>query len=105
MNTQERKEEFREIYEEVAKINGLTTQEAVEVATAILQEAGKDRRAEILRVRFSSNGNDSQQATPKQKAYLKSLGIEYKDDITKAEASELIDKARNTDDSDAKGRY
>lgn len=100
MNAQERKEEFKGIYEEVVKIDGLTTNEAVEVSIAILQEAGKDRRTPA-----GLSGNGSQPATDKQKAYLKSLGIEYKDDITKAEASALIDKARNTGNSDARGRY
>lgn len=101
MNTQERKEEYKEIYEEVAKINGLTTQEAVEISIAILQETGKDRRAELLGARFNSNGNGNS-ATPKQKSYLNRLGIKYSNNITKTEASELIDKARS---SDTEGGY
>ena len=105
MNAQERKEEFKGIHEEVVKIDGLTTQETVEVSIAILQEAGKDRRTELLGTRFNNNGNDSQSATYKQKNYLKRLGIKYTDTITKAEASELIDKARNSDGYDTEGGY
>jgi|GEM_PF-1899619 len=100
MNTQERVEQFREVFEEAKKVESLSTQETVQVAVALLQEAGKDRRTPA-----GLSGNGNQPATDKQKAYLKSLGIEYKDDVTKAEASELIDKGRNTDNSDAKGRY
>jgi len=58
-----------------------------EVAIAILQEVGKDKRtAEITEV--SSDGL----ATEKQKNYLKDLGVEFDDSITKKEASDLIEQ-------------
>ncbi len=58
-----------------------------EVAIAILQEVGKDKRtAEIAEV--SSYGL----ATEKQKKFLKDLGVEFDDSITKKEASDLIEQ-------------
>jgi hypothetical protein len=61
-----------------------------EVAIAIFQEIGKDKRtAEIAEV--SSDGL----ATDKQKKYLKDLGVEFNDSITKKEASDLIEQTKN----------
>lgn len=61
-----------------------------DVAIAILQEVGKDKRtAEIAEV--SSDGL----ATDKQKKYLKDLGVEFDDSITRKEASGLIEQNRN----------
>ena len=61
-----------------------------DVAIAILQEVGKDKRtAEIAEV--SSDGL----ATDKQKKYLKDLGVEFDDSITRKEASDLIEQNRN----------
>ena len=57
-------------------------------ALALLQEIGKDRRTSRI------NGNSSNSAaTQKQKAYLQKLGVEFEPDISKAEASQLIDEA------------
>ena len=56
-------------------------------AIAILQEMGKDRRNGAAR----RNGNG--EATEKQLAYLKDLGVEVSPGISKLEASRLIDEA------------
>ncbi len=58
------------------------------VTVAILQEIGKDKRMN----RMSDSSHDT--ATEKQKGYLKVLGIEFSDSITKQEASELIEQSK-----------
>ena len=58
-----------------------------EAAIAILQEIGKDKRSKF----FEETGND-ESATEKQKNYLKDLGVEFDDSITKKEASDLIEQ-------------
>ncbi len=109
METQEIKEQFKQTLEEVTKINGITTESAVNVATLILQESGKDRRAELYnKHRFNNNGsnrNTNQPATEPQKYTLKKHGIEFSDDITKAEASALLDKVMPNSNSNKKGRF
>lgn len=111
METQEIKEQFKQALEEVIKINGITTESAVNVATIILQESGKDRRAELYnKHRFNNNGfnrNSNQPATDKQKDALRKWRVEFSDDITKAEASALLDYAiehANNNRSNTKGR-
>ena len=105
---QEIKEQFTQTLEEVTKINGITTESAVNVATLILQESGKDRRAELYnKHRFNNNGfnrNSNQPATEPQKYTLKKHGIEFSDDITKAEASALLDKVMPNSNSNKKSR-
>jgi len=63
-------------------------------AIAIVTEMGKDRRQ--TRIEMSRQGQDklflSTRATQKQIDYLKALGIEVSDDISKAEASRLLDE-------------
>ena len=61
-----------------------------EVAIAILQEVGKDKRTEQIN-EASSDGL----ATDKQKKYLQDLGVEFDDSITRKEASGLIEQNRN----------
>ena len=46
METTDIKSQFEEILEQVKHINGVSEESATKVATVILQEAGKDRRAE-----------------------------------------------------------
>lgn len=61
-------------------------------AIAILQEISKDRRAQqIHSERMEKNGDP---ATAKQKGFMRRLGLEFPEDITKAEASALIDEER-----------
>ena len=58
-----------------------------EVAIALLQEIGKDRRS----LRLAEVSDDSP-ATEKQKNYLRDLGVEFEDSITKTEASDIIEQ-------------
>ena len=66
-------------------------------AMAILQEVNKDiRMAQIRAERESGNGKsngDDQPASPRQKNYLKRLGVEIPAGLNKKRASELIDEA------------
>ena len=52
--TQEIKTEFEQVLSEVSKINGMTAESAVQVATMILQESGKFQRTETMH-----NGNSN----------------------------------------------
>ena len=61
-----------------------------EAAIAILQEIGKDKRS-----RIRAEVSDNEPATDKQKNYLKDLGVEFDDSITKKEASEKIEQSKN----------
>lgn len=59
-------------------------------AVTILQEISKDRRMEkIKQEREASNG---QPATEKQKKFMSKLGIDFPRNVTKQEASALIDE-------------
>ena len=61
-------------------------------ALAILQEVNKDiRMAQIRAEREHGNGPD-QPATVRQKNYLKKLGVDIPANLTKREASRLIDQ-------------
>jgi hypothetical protein len=60
------------------------------VAIAILQEVSKDRRS--LQMQGERSEKDNRPATAKQKDYLRKLGIAFREDISKAEASALIDE-------------
>ncbi|HBG60702.1 MAG: hypothetical protein A2Y10_13120 [Planctomycetes bacterium GWF2_41_51] len=61
-----------------------------DVAIAILQEIGKDKRSKII-----AEAKDDELATEKQKNYLKDLGVEFSDSITKKEASDMIEQSKN----------
>ncbi len=99
MKTSEINKEFEKILSALRKVEGLPLESIVQVAQVILQESGKDRRTELMRESHTNCNGDSSKnsndvpATPRQKNALKNFGIKYRDDITKAEASELLDKA------------
>ncbi len=61
-----------------------------EAAIAILQEIGKDKRSKIF-----AEAGEGELATEKQKNYLKDLGVEFSESITKKEASDLIEQSKN----------
>ena len=61
-----------------------------EVAIAILREVGKDKRSKIF-----AEARGDEPATEKQKNYLKDLGVEFDDSITKKEASDKIEQSKN----------
>jgi hypothetical protein len=60
------------------------------VAIAIMQEVSKDRRS--LQMQGERTEKDGRPATAKQKDYLKKLGIKFPENISKVEASALIDE-------------
>ena len=95
---QQIKSDFEQILSEVVRINGISVESAVQVATVILQESGKFERTEMMNNngfnRNNSNGNDKP-VTEKQKKYLQDLGIAVTPNMTSREASKLIDDARN----------
>lgn len=102
METLELKEQFEQVLNELKGIDGLTSETAVQVAQVILHESGKDRRTELLReskVDYKSyqcgqgSSKGSQPATLRQKNALTNFGIKFRDEITKADASELLDTA------------
>lgn len=62
-------------------------------AVALLQEISKDRRMEKIREEQGLKDSDTL-ATEKQKKFMNDLGIEFADDITKKQASFLIDTER-----------
>jgi hypothetical protein len=99
MNTDEIQNQFKNILYELKGIEGLTAESSIQVAQVILQESGKDRRAELLRDGKTGNNKGSTDysgdmpATLKQKNALTRFGIKFRNDISKSEASELLDKA------------
>jgi hypothetical protein len=60
------------------------------VAIAILQELSKDRRSQQMQGERTEK--DGKPATAKQKDYLRKLGIKFPENISKVEASALIDE-------------
>ena len=67
-------------------------------AVAILQEVKKDLRMAQMREERASNSNGNGQredapATQKQRDYLRRLGVNAPEELTKKEASGLIDEA------------
>jgi len=67
-------------------------------AVVILQEVNKDLRMAQIREERASNGNGNSQkedapATQKQRDYLRRLGVNAPAELTKKEASGLIDEA------------
>ena len=68
-------------------------------AVALLQEISKDRRMEKIREEQGFKNGD-QPATEKQKKFMTRLGIEFADDITKKQASFLIDAELGKTDAD-----
>lgn len=107
MEPTEIKNEFEQILSDVLKINGLPIEEATQVAKVILQESGKYKRTIMMneakqnnnqQTALNNNGNGNNNggkapATDKQKNAMDNCGIEYSEDITKAEASALLEKA------------
>ena len=88
---------FKQIKEEVGDS---------QIAAQLVEQIGKDRRTAILRgfervssskSSFAENGKgndkDEQEATPKQLGYLRQLGMEIPENLSKKQASEMIDQA------------
>ncbi|KXB07630.1 hypothetical protein AKJ51_00750 [candidate division MSBL1 archaeon SCGC-AAA382A20] len=79
-------EEYLELLEKIKKQVGNE-----DTAASIVGEIGKDRRVEKMHEKNGNNGNGSA-ATEKQKAFMEKLGIDYPENVTKREASGLIDE-------------
>jgi PBP1b-binding outer membrane lipoprotein LpoB len=103
---QEIKSNFEQILSDVSKISGMTAESAVQVTTMILQESGKFERTEMMNGNRNgnSNSNGNVPATDKQKYALRKNGVSFSDNITKSEASVLLDKVMPKSGSDGKGR-
>lgn len=91
--------EFEETIESYLRLLSELQTKTDDDATALvlLQEIAKDGRG------HEANGGNSRAdgpATEKQKAYLDSLKVEHADEISKAEASRLIDDALNDEKQD-----
>ena len=81
-------------YVEIAKY--VTPQVEDAYGVAILQEIGKDSRCGLLidsRTAEKNVNNDKQPATQKQIDYLKTLGVNVTQEMSKKKASCLIDEA------------
>ena len=76
-------EEYVKLYDEIA-----VKADSEQVALGLLQEICKDRR--MHEIKHDRKGSDS--ATAKQKQFMKRLGIEFPDDISKKEASVLLEE-------------
>ena len=59
-------------------------------AVALLHEIAKDRRSE--QIRQERGFAEEKRATDKQKSFMKKLGIKFPKEVTKQEASVLIDQ-------------
>lgn len=62
-------------------------------ALIVLDQIGRDKRTELIQGLQSPNSDTP--ATEKQKKYMDSLGIEYSDDVTKKDASDMIEQSKN----------
>jgi len=79
--------EYIALYNEIRqRINGEPRD-----ALAILAEIGKDARMEQMKEEREKQNGDP--ATDKQKRFLKKLEIEFVPNLTKVQASALIDRA------------
>ena len=101
MNLERKIQEFDQILKVITAHGDLPAEPLIEAGSVILQEVGKDRRAEILRdLRFNHRVVNVEPATDKQRAALKRFGLEFRNGITKQEASALLSEAiqrnRNT---------
>lgn len=94
METAQIKTEFDQIIADEMKTNGLSTEQAVDVAKTIMQEAGKFKRTEMMnhsKQNGTANGNGTAPASDKQKDFMRKLKISFSDNVTKGEAIKLID--------------
>ena len=94
--TQARIDEYLEVYD---RVNPVIKQ--AEVTAAVIEQIGKDRRCEWL-VNGRSNGhgnghsnsNGDEPATEKQIGFLKRLKVDVPANLSKEQASSLIDEAQ-----------
>ena len=87
-DTKKRLDSYLELLDEISE----KTDDA-KTALALLQEISKDRRMEQIREEQGFKNVD-EPASEKQKKFMTDLGIEFTDEITKKQASFLIDTER-----------
>jgi len=92
-DTKERLNAYLELLDEIKE---KTDNEGT--AVALLHEICKDRR--MLQIKQEKAGSNNELATEKQKKFMNRLGIEFTDDITKKQASFLIDGELGKIDAD-----
>ena len=84
-DTRKRLDSYLELLEDISE----KTEDAG-TAVALLHEICKDRRAGEMRSERENKNGDG--ATYKQKRFMKKLGIDFPDKISRKEASVLIDE-------------
>ena len=99
---QQIKSDFEQILSEVLKISGISVDSAVQVSTVILQESGKYNRCPEMN---EGNGNGFQPATDSQKNALKNMKLIFTENISKADASQMIEQAVSKFRGNGKGSY
>jgi hypothetical protein len=103
---------MNEVYTALKDAEGIDQSDVADLAIAILQEEAKDQRTEEIgrqrgrqggQTQLGDTGGDSTQAeqnwrddpaTDAQKKALENLGVDFDQDLTKGEASHLIDQAK-----------
>ena len=83
-NVQSKMDEYLELLEQIKQ---KTTDERT--AVSVLQEISKDRRS--VEIREERQAKNAEPATDKQKQFMKKLNIQFPENVTKHEASVLID--------------
>ena len=83
---------YLDLLEEISEKTGNES-----TAVALLQEISKDRRMEKIKHEQDSR-NGEMPATEKQKKFMEDLNIEFADDITRKQASFLIENERGDTD-------
>ena len=94
MEVESKFKEYLKLFEKVRDEVG-----SDEVAMAIVEQVGKDHRVTMmhgakLNPETTSSGSGDTSATGKQIGFLKALGVEIPEGLTKQRASELIDEAQ-----------
>ena len=84
-DTKQRLDSYLELLDEISE---KTSDE--NVAVALLHEIAKDRRSEQIRQERGFANDEA--ATDNQKNYMKDLGIEFPKNVSKQEASVLINE-------------
>jgi len=84
-DTRQRLDGYLDLLEEISE---KTDNEST--AVALLHEIAKDRRSE--QIRQERGFAEEKRATDKQKSFMKKLGIKFPKEVTKQEASALIDQ-------------
>ena len=86
-NTKENIVAYKNLYHEILRYVGESAP-----AIGILHEVAKDNRMALMHERRERSAEGP--ATEKQLNFLKKLGVEVDSDVTKKQASRLIDEAR-----------